>query len=391
MISLTLVELHADLSIHLNFHHIYPSHFGNKRDLHPRTSNCLPLFHINLQRARRQTVEMEIPDSYTGPRMQGSEETGWIVTLEFVQGMVDEFKAQRKIHPRFAYEVLYQAHALLSSLPTLVNLDSPDGQHITVCGDTHGQFYDLLHIFELNGRPSADNPYLFNGDFVDRGSFSVEVIFTLLGFKVMDPSCMHLTRGNHETRAMNKIYGFDGEVKAKYSALMVDVFAEVFCQLPICYVLNDAVFIVHGGLYEQEGITLDDIRAIDRTMEPPEGSVFSESLWSDPHEGEGRIPSKRGTGVQFGKDVTKRFLENNGLRLIVRSHEVKEEGYEVQHDGYCITIFSAPNYVDQMGNKGAFIRFTAPDMVPHFTQFDAVPHPPVRPMQYASPMLSMMG
>ena len=95
--------------------------------------------------------------------------------------------------------------------------------------------------------------------------------------------------------------------------------------------------------------------------------------------------------MQFGKDVTKRFLENNGLRLIVRSHEVKEEGYEVQHDGYCITIFSAPNYVDKMGNKGAFISFTAPDMVPHFTQFDAVPHPPVRPMQYASPMLSMMG
>jgi len=216
-------------------------------------------------------------------------------------------------------------------------------------------------------------------------------MFTLLAFKVMDPTCIHLTRGNHETRAMNKIYGFEGEVKAKFSALMAEVFSELFCHLPIAYTLNSKVYVVHGGLHEQDGHTLDDVRRIDRDKEPPEGGLMCDSLWSDPHDGDGRLPSKRGTGVQWGRDVTKRFLEANNLQLIVRSHEVKEEGYEVQHDGYCITVFSAPNYCDQMGNKGAFIRFTAPDMVPHFTQFEAVPHPPVRPMAYANPFLSMMG
>jgi serine/threonine-protein phosphatase 5 len=98
---------------------------------------------------------------------------------------------------------------------------------------------------------------------------------------------------------------------------------------------------------------------------------------------------RRGVGVAFGSDVTKGFLKRNGLELLVRSHEVKEEGFEVMHDGCCITIFSAPNYCDSMGNKGAFIRFEA-DLVPHFTSFDAVPHPPIRPMRYAAPMLSMM-
>ena len=111
-----------------------------------------------------------------------------------------------------------------------------------------------------------------------------------------------------------------------------------------------------------------------------------ELLWSDPQDEEGRLPNKRGVGVAFGPDVTRSYLEANGLSLVVRSHEVKDEGYELTHDGFCCTIFSAPNYCDQMGNKGAFIRFEGGDMVPHFTQFDAAPHPDVRPMAYAANM-----
>ncbi|NXM95950.1 PPP5 phosphatase, partial [Sylvia borin] len=101
-------------------------------------------------------------------------------------------------------------------------------EKVTVCGDTHGQFYDLLNIFELNGLPSEANPYIFNGDFVDRGSFSVEVILTLFGFKLLYPDHFHLLRGNHETDNMNQIYGFEGEVKAKYTAQMFALFSEVF-------------------------------------------------------------------------------------------------------------------------------------------------------------------
>jgi serine/threonine-protein phosphatase 5 len=94
-------------------------------------------------------------------------------------------------------------------------------------------------------------------------------------------------------------------------------------------------------------------------------------------------------GFSFGPDYTQRFLDMNGLSLMVRSHEVKDEGYVVEHDDMCITIFSAPNYCDQMGNKGAFVRFKA-DLRPQFTQFEAVWHPNVPPMRYAS-MFSQFG
>lgn len=119
-------------------------------------------------------------------------------------------------------------HALVQAiekeLPSLVDIAVDSTSKITVCGDTHGQYFDLLHIFELNGLPSMANPYVFNGDFVDRGSWSVEVIVTLMAWKVLEPSCMHLTRGNHEALSLNKIYGFEGEVKAKYNAKLMDVF-----------------------------------------------------------------------------------------------------------------------------------------------------------------------
>ncbi|KAI8470533.1 MAG: phosphatase 5-like protein [Monoraphidium minutum] len=316
---------------------------------------------------------------------------GYVMTREFVVAMMEEFKQQRLIHRRFAFQILLEARQVLRELPSLVDIPVPQDGHITVCGDVHGQYYDLLNIFELNGLPSPDNPYLFNGDFVDRGSFSVEVIFTLLGWKVLDPACLHLSRGNHESHSMNKMYGFDGEVKAKYSSTMLDVFREVFNWLPLAFVINSKVIVLHGGLFSEDDVTLDDLRKVHRNQEPPEDGLMCECLWSDPAPQQGRQMSKRGVGLQFGPDVTKRFLEKNGLELVVRSHEVKEEGYEVAHDGRLVTVFSAPNYCDQMGNKGAFARFNGSDMVPHFTTFGAVPHPDVKPMAYASSFLNFMG
>jgi len=120
-----------------------------------------------------------------------------------------------------------------------------------------------------------------------------------------------------------------------------------------------------------------------RNRQPPDEGLMCELLWSDPQEFPGRAPSKRGVGVAFGPDVTHAFLAHNNLDLLVRSHEVKEEGYQVEADGKLITIFSAPNYCDSVGNKGALIRFGS-DMVPKFIQFSAVPHPPLKAMHYAS-------
>eukprot|EP00246_Nothoceros_aenigmaticus_P000688 TRINITY_DN10928_c0_g2_i1.p1 TRINITY_DN10928_c0_g2~~TRINITY_DN10928_c0_g2_i1.p1 ORF type:complete len:483 (+),score=75.78 TRINITY_DN10928_c0_g2_i1:96-1544(+) len=331
-------------------------------------------------------LSIEVEETYEGPRIEGDQ-----VTLDFVKEMMDAFKNQRSIHKRYAFQILLQIRSLLTALPTLVDINIPDKQHFTVCGDIHGQYYDLLNIFEMNGLPSNKNPYLFNGDFVDRGSFSVECIFTLFALKCVYPTSLHLSRGNHESKSMNKIYGFDGEVKAKFNDKMADLFAEVLCALPLAHVLNHKVFVVHGGLFSTDGVKLSDIRAIERFREPPDEGLMCELLWSDPHAGLGRAPNKRGIGVSFGSDVTEGFLRENNLDLVVRSHEVKEEGYFEDHGGKLITVFSAPNYCDQMGNKGAFIKFVAPNLKPQYTTFHAVPHPDVKPMAYASKFLSMLA
>ncbi|XP_016507677.1 serine/threonine-protein phosphatase 5 isoform X1 [Nicotiana tabacum] len=335
---------------------------------------------------KNRTLELEVEPQYTGARIEGD-----VVTLDFVKKMLDDFKNQKNLHKRYAYQVVLQTREMLRALPSLVDIVVPEGKHFTVCGDVHGQFYDLLNIFELNGFPSEDNPYLFNGDFVDRGSFSLEVILTLFAFKCMCPSAIYLARGNHESKSMNKIYGFEGEVRSKLSETFVELFAEVFCCLPLAHVINGKVFVVHGGLFSVDGVKLSDIRTIDRFCEPPEEGLMCELLWSDPQPQPGRGPSKRGVGLSFGADITKRFLQENNLDLVVRSHEVKDEGYEIEHDGKLITVFSAPNYCDQMGNKGAFIRFEAPDMKPNVVTFSAVPHPDVKPMAYANNFLRMFS
>ncbi|XP_047951981.1 serine/threonine-protein phosphatase 5-like [Salvia hispanica] len=329
---------------------------------------------------------IEVDSQYSGARIEGD-----VVTLDFVKKMLDDFKNQKFLHKRYACQIVLQIRDVLRELPSLVDIHVPDGKHFTVCGDVHGQFYDLLNIFELNGLPSEDNPYLFNGDFVDRGSFSLEVILTLFAFKCMCPSAIYLSRGNHESKSMNKIYGFEGEVRSKLNDTFVELFAEVFCCLPLAHVINNKVFVVHGGLFSVDGVKLSDIRAIDRFCEPPEEGLMCELLWSDPQPQLGRGPSKRGVGLSFGGDVTKRFLQDNNLDLVVRSHEVKDEGYEIDHDGKLITVFSAPNYCDQMGNKGAFIRFEAPDLKPNIATFTSVPHPDVKPMAYANNFLRMFS
>ncbi|KAG2717537.1 hypothetical protein I3760_03G181100 [Carya illinoinensis] len=330
--------------------------------------------------------DLDVEPEYSGARIDGD-----VVTLDFVKKMIDDFKHEKCLHKRYAYQIVLQIREILRALPSLVDISVPDGNHFTVCGDVHGQFYDLLNIFELNGLPSDDNPYLFNGDFVDRGSFSLEVILTLFAFKCMSPSAIYLARGNHESKSMNKIYGFEGEVRSKLSETFVELFAEVFCFLPLAHVINEKIFVVHGGLFSVDGVKLSDIRAIDRFCEPPEEGLMCELLWSDPQPHPGRGPSKRGVGLSFGADVTKRFLQENNLDLVVRSHEVKDEGYEVEHDGKLITVFSAPNYCDQMGNKGAFIRFEAPNLKPNIVTFSAVPHPEVMPMAYANNFLRLFS
>mmetsp|Transcript_24751 Transcript_24751/g.21936 ORF Transcript_24751/g.21936 Transcript_24751/m.21936 type:complete len:330 (-) Transcript_24751:183-1172(-) len=329
---------------------------------------------------------MSVPDSYKGPAL---EEDGPI-TPEFCIYLMDWMKDQKTMHKKHVWTLLFKVKEILKKHKALVDLEIPADTEITVCGDTHGQYYDLLNIFKLNGNPSKENPYLFNGDFVDRGSFSVEVILCLLAWKAALPDHFHLTRGNHEAKSMNKLYGFEGEVNHKYDPKTYEIFCDVFCYLPLSYVINKKVMVVHGGLFSEDGVKLDDLRSINRIREPPEAGHMCEMLWSDPHKSNGRHPSKRGVGCAFGPDVAHKFLDDNGLDLLVRSHEMKQNGYEEEADGRVITIFSAPNYCDQMGNKGAYIRFKGSEMKPKYTTFDAVEHPKIPVMAYARGMSQFM-
>ena len=170
---------------------------------------------------------------------------------------------------------------------------------------------------------------------------------------------------------------------------MYQLFLEVFNLLPLAAVINDKVFVVHGGLFQRDDVTLAEVEAIPRGREIPDSGLMSDMLWSDPQPFPGRSPSKRGVGQSFGPDVTEKFLTNNGLSLLIRSHEVKDEGYLVEHGGKCVTVFSAPNYCDSMGNKGALVRL-GHAAVPEYVQFSNVEHPPIKPMAYAGNM-SMFG
>lgn len=180
--------------------------------------------------------------------------------------------------------IIKRAKEIFEKNKSLVDIQRGDEEEITVCGDIHGQYYDLLNIFELNGVPSKSNPYLFNGDFIDRGSFSVEVILCLLSWKVCYPNHFFMSRGNHETSNLNKLYGFYGEVKAKYDQKVYDLFQELFNYLPLCHCINKKVFVTHGGLFAKDGVKLEDIRKTHRFKEPGDEGIMCECLWSDPDD-----------------------------------------------------------------------------------------------------------
>ncbi|KAJ1506216.1 Serine/threonine-protein phosphatase 5 [Coelomomyces lativittatus] len=318
-----------------------------------------------------------VDENYTGPHLP---KTG--STPEFAIELMKHFRNEKALHKKYAYMLILEAKTLFSSYDSLVHVKVPQGTMLTVCGDTHGQFYDLLNIFEMNGYPSETNAYLFNGDFVDRGSFSVEVILTLIAWKLALPNHLFLARGNHETLDMNQVYGFEGEVKAKFNSATFMAFTKVFNALPLAHVIENKILVVHGGLFSKDNVTLEDIRNINRFKQPGDDQLMSDLLWADPCSEPGRCPSKRGIGFQFGPDITEKFLAQNNLTKLIRSHEMKSEGYEITHNGKCITIFSAPNYCDAMGNKGAYINIDS-NLDFTFRKFTAVSHPKVQPMCYS--------
>eukprot|EP00606_Chrysophyceae_sp_TOSAG23-5_P000978 GSChrysophyteH2.ASY1.ANO1.780.1 assembled CDS len=254
----------------------------------------------------------------------------------------------------------------------------PDGGRITVVGDIHGQIDDLLLILEEAGEPSPTNLILFNGDFVDRGAHGFEVVTIMFSYFAAYPGCVFMNRGNHEDPFVCCNYGFQEEVIAKYDQMTFLLYAEIFRFLPIYSLINESIFVVHGGLFHDTEVTLADLEEIDRTEyeASPEArreylkQLQRDALWSDPRPHLGICPNSRGAGVTFGPDVAHRFMEHNDISMIIRSHECCRHGTEFPYDSkhdldnyydeeeaedpLLVTLFSASNYLDG-DNEGSYL------------------------------------
>lgn len=242
---------------------------------------------------------------------------------------------------------------------------------VTICGDIHGQFYDLLELFRVGGECPTTN-YLFLGDFVDRGHYSVETFLFLLALKVRYPTKMTLIRGNHESRQITQVYGFYDECLRKYGSAQVWKYCtEVFDFLSLSAIIDDRVFCVHGGLSPSIA-TLDQIRIIDRKQEVPHDGAMCDLLWSDPEEITGWGLSPRGAGYLFGGDVVDKFNETNNLALIARAHQLVMEGHKPLFDNKLVTVWSAPNYCYRCGNVAAILQLDD-NLNQTFRIFEAAP------------------
>ncbi|KAM4795691.1 serine/threonine-protein phosphatase with EF-hands 1 [Rhinophrynus dorsalis] len=407
---------------------------------------------------------IEVPDSYDGPRLS------FPLTVSDTNTLLHAFKNEQQLHARYVLQLFYETKKFLKQMPNVIHISTSYSKEITICGDLHGKLDDLLLIFYKNGLPSTENPYLFNGDFVDRGRNSIEILIILFAFLLVYPNHLHLNRGNHEDPILNLRYGFTKEVMQKYKIhgrKILLLLEDIYSRLPLATIVDSKILILHGGisdttdldfltsidrckyksalrspklssentrpkdksnnlpvdghasqikadkqmmtstqlsqygseecyspsifssLKEQSGNLKDrfsstgilEIHCLDSSIQlpdmTPELTVMEQEewkqvvdiLWSDPRNQNGCTPNSfRGGGCYFGPDVTTKLLNKYNLKMLIRSHECKQEGYESCHNGKVVTIFSASNYYEEGSNRGAYLKLS-PDLSPRFVQY----------------------
>ena len=242
-----------------------------------------------------------------------------------------------------------KAREILDALDNVAQLECP----ITVCGDIHGQFEDLLEIFDVGGEVPETN-YIFLGDFVDRGYNSVETFIYLLTLKIKYPNRITLLRGNHESRQITQAYGFYEECQRKYGSVNVwRMCTDIFDLFQLAAIIEGKVFCVHGGLSPHVNF-IDDIRKLDRKQEVPRDGPMSDILWSDPDkEVKTYGYSPRGAGYLFGEEDVVKFNRDNNIELIARAHQLIQEGFQFLFNEKLVTVWSAPNYCYRCGNDAS--------------------------------------
>lgn len=275
---------------------------------------------------------------------------------------------------------------------------SPVGIRLVILGDTHGQYQDVMNVFNTIGEPSPTLHYLFNGDIVDRGPQSLELITTIMLFKLWCPTCVHITRGNHEERRTAQRYGFAAEVRRKlplfhndlpmstsqHNSTEIlfkaywDLVGHVFQALPLAYLLGPnkpiltttrqyhtpwRIFVYHGGLpvcgRDPYQVSLNLFNHLNRFCDSSSNNFndfLTDLLWGDPDvHNPGRRESPRGASCLFGAEFTKHFTQTNFLSFLIRSHEVVQSGFKMNHNNYMMTLFSAPRYGGRETNDGGYV------------------------------------
>uniref|UniRef100_A0A803NY55 Serine/threonine-protein phosphatase n=1 Tax=Cannabis sativa TaxID=3483 RepID=A0A803NY55_CANSA len=358
---------------------------------------------------------------------------GGKITLDWVKNLMFSFERSSKRDPPSEFwslmplavvdKLLNAASSILSKEPNCVAVDCQgEDSRVAVVGDVNGQFHDLLNIFKIVGLPSEKQFYVFNGNYVDRGAWGLEVFLVLLAWKVLMPNRVYLLRGNHETKFSTSIYGFEQEVKTKFGDQGEMVYkncVECFKDLPLASIIAGCVYTTHGGLFRSthtgpfrrtkrkrahnvELGSLEDLSKVNRLLiDAPDGGpnvLLGDVLWSNPSMDDGLFESvNQGMGLSWGPDCTEAFLKQSNLKLILRSHEGPDaragqddfgdmlSGYSMDHhgeSGTLYTLFSAPDY-PQFGetkyyNEGAFAILKPPNFErPSFHSFKAVERPEV--------------
>lgn len=333
------------------------------------------------QKRARITVELSECTLSTLPTDTLSVDTENDVLYRLLELLPDHYTSkslgEQRIPEGLIIQILVKARAIIASEPIIVSVDSP----VYVCGDLHGQYYDLVNIFKrcppLGGkvfgsdskRPRPDGErqqeekfysFLFLGDYVDRGARSIEVVMTLLALKIISPQHMTMLRGNHEDEQIMLLYGFYDECKRRYGVKLFKMFTDFFRVLPVAALVNGSIFCMHGGL-SAELRFLKDIPDI-RPCNVPHSGIICDLLWADPEAdlpaGVDWAPSSRRISAVFSERALERFLSENDIDLVCRAHQVVEEGFQFFPDHkkrHLLTIFSATNYCNEFGNRGGVL------------------------------------
>ena len=243
-----------------------------------------------------------------------------------------------------------KSREIFLSQPILLELEAP----LKICGDIHGQYYDLLRLFEYQGFPPDAN-YLFLGNYVDFGKQSLETICLLLVYKIKYPENFFLLRGNHECASINRIHGFYDECMRRYNIRLWKTFTDCFNCLPVVAIIDEKIFCCHGGL-SPDLWSMDQICGIMRPTDVPDQGLLCDLLWADPDKeindwGE----NDRGKSFTFGPEIVTKFLAKHDMDLVVRGHQMVEDGYEFFAKRQLVTLFSVSNFRGEFDNAGAIM------------------------------------